>query len=331
VRVRVEQLVDELKALRKGRGILASSIANRVGTALRTVTGTLGTDPAADVRRKVGGSLRRWAEDLPADLRVAVLVAFALDDDGRLPYYKDRVHLVADQLGRDERTARRRIDEGIERLAEVATAGAGEIEDRAIEPGAGWHTEHLLVTLALDQPAPEAFELRRIVSDRDRLEYVDLAMTLTSPPGRNGTVHTEDLEVDVFHGGRLVAKQMETADRFGFRLKLPKVLEREETHQIGLRVRVRQDRTMSPHYVCVPRNRCVEFELRVRFNVDSPPAGIWRLNNTFQRDIDDPLPTGDPLPLDAAGEIHTRFHELTPGLAYGIRWTPAQARENGTP
>ncbi len=331
MRVRVEQLVEELKALRKGRGILASSITGRVGPALRAVTGTHADDAAADMRRKIGGNLLRWAEELPEDLRIAVLAAFALGEDVRLPYYKDRVHLVAQKLGRDERTARRRIDEGIERLAEVATAGTADVEDRPVEPGAGWHTEFLQVSLALDQPTPEAFELRRIVSDRDRLEFVDLAMTLTSPPSRNGTVRTDELEIDVFHGGRLTRMQMESAERYGFRLQLPKPLRRDESHQIGLRARVRPDRTMSPHYVCVPRNRCVEFDLRVRFNVDSPPDKVWRLNNTFSRDIDDPAPAGDLLPLDGAGEIHTRFHELTPGLAYGIRWQASQATGTGAP
>lgn len=321
MRVRAEQLVEDLKVLRKGRGILASAINTRIGTALRLVTGTLATDDAVDVRRKVGGSLRRWAEELPEDLRVAVLVAFALDENERLPYYQDRVHLVAELLARDERTSRRRIDEGIERLAEIAAASTTEITDHEIEPGIGWYTEELRVTLALDQPTPEAFEFRRIVADRDHLGYVDMAMTLTSPPERNGTVRTDDLEVDVFHGGRLTRRAMETTDRFGFRLVLPKTLKRDESHQIGMRFRVRENKPTLPHYVCVPRQRCVDFDLRVRFNVDSLPDKIWRLNNTFQRDIDDPVPTGEPLELDPAGEIHIRFHELTPGLAYGIRWT----------
>lgn len=319
MRVRVEQLVDELKGLRKGRGILASAITDRVGPALRAVTGTTGQDRSPDVRRKVGGSLLRWAEDLPHDLRLAVLVAFALAEDGQLPYYKDRVKLVATRLNRDERTARRRIDEGIQRLAEIASVATPDTVVRDVEPTAGWHTEELRTSLALDQPTPEVFETRRIVAERDDLEHIDLAFTLTADPS-NGTMRTDDLEIDIFHGGRLARVVMESGDRFGFRLVLPQPLRRDESHQIGLRFRMRADRPMAPHYVCVPRQRCVEFDLRVRFDLAHRPSQVWRLAHAFQRDIEDPVAANETLQLDGAGEIHTRFHELTPGLAYGIRW-----------
>jgi hypothetical protein len=119
----------------------------------------------------------------------------------------------------------------------------------------------------------------------------------------------------------VAAFDLETGDRYGYRLKLPHPLDRDESHQIGLRFRVRRDRVMQPHYVCVPRNRCVDFDLRIRFDLDRLPNQVWRLNNTFQRDVDDPAAAvGDAVHLDGAGEIHTRFHELTPGLAYGFRW-----------
>jgi hypothetical protein len=231
------------------------------------------------------------------------------------------VHTVAERLNRDERTARRRIDEGIARLAEVAATSTADHAPPPPERTIDWHTEELRTSVALDQPTPEVFETRRIVADRDELDHVDLAFTLTVPPGRNGSVRTDDLEIDIFHGGRLAGFALETGDRFGYRLKLPKPLSRDETHQIGLRFRVRPDRPTAPHYVCVPRNRCVDFDLRVRFDVDNLPTRVWRLNNTFQRDIDDPAASaGEVVQLDGAGEIHTRFHELTPGLAYGIRW-----------
>ncbi|GAB3872966.1 hypothetical protein GCM10029964_012310 [Kibdelosporangium lantanae] len=321
VRVRGDDLVKDLKKLRKGRGILTSSIISHVGPALGEAVGVHDGDAASDVRRKVGGSIQRWAEDLPADLRLAVLVAYALADGSGSPYYQERVRTVAQRLNRDERTARRRIDEGIARLAEVAVTGTADHPPRPPETTVDWHTEELRTSVALDQPTPEVFETRRIVADRDELEYVDLAMTLTVPPGRNGAIRTDDLEIDIFHGGRLASFALETGDRYGFRLKLPKPLDRDETHQIGLRFRVRPDRLMAPHYVCVPRNRCVDFDLRVRFDADRLPAKVWRLNNTFQRDIDDPAAAvGEAVQLDGAGEIHTRFHELTPGLAYGIRW-----------
>jgi hypothetical protein len=306
----VDQLVSELKALRKGRGILASPIAFRVGPKLREATGTLAVEQALDVRRKVAACLRQWAGDLPEDLELAAVAAFALDQADRLPYYKDRVRLVAERLGRDERTARRRIDEAIERLAEMAASALSMDRFPAGEHNGDWHTEELRVAVALDQPAPEAFEFRRIIADQDRIAHVDLTLTaLTS---------TEALDVDVFHGGRLTAR----ADRHSLRLTLPKPLRRHESHQIGLRLRVPGDWAMAPHYVWVPKHRCVEFDLRVRFDIDSPPKRVWRLVNAYQQDVEDVVPRGQKIQLDPAGEIHTSFRDLTPGLAYGIRWHP---------
>ncbi|MBP2320282.1 hypothetical protein JOF56_000667 [Kibdelosporangium banguiense] len=315
---RDDQLVHDLKTLRKGRGILASAIGSRVGPALRRASGTNGLEHAADLRRKLSDRLWRWSTELPEDLRLAVLAAFALDQPDQLPLYKDRVRLVAERLNRDERTARRRIDEGIERLAEVAIANS--VPAGFTEPATSWHTEELRVTLALDQPTPEAFEFRRIVADHDRIEHVDLALALTA----NGLARGEDLEIDVFHGGRVAGRATEPADRSGYRLALPKALRRHESHQIGLRFRVRRDWLLAPHYVCVPKHRCSEFDLRVRFDLDHLPSRIWRLVNAFQRDVEDPEPRGEALPLDRSGEIHTLFRELTPGLAYGIRWHPGK-------
>jgi hypothetical protein len=45
------------------------------------------------------------------------------------------------------------------------------------------------------------------------------------------------------------------------------------------------------------------------------------LRNVFQRDVDDPVPGGETLSVDAVGEIHLTFRGLTPGLAYGVRWS----------
>lgn len=317
-------LVDDLKVLRKGRGVLASALVDRVGPALRAMAGIVADDQPADVRRKLGTALRDWADELPHDLRLAVLVAFGLAEDAELPYYADRVRLLCVRLDRDVRTTRRRIDEGIMRLAEVASVALlAESESRADDVAltfTGWHTRKLSTSLALDLPAPEVFEFRRIVADQDNLEHVDLAFTLTADPS-NGTMHTDDLEISIFHGGRLARVLMESGDRYGFRLVLPHPLQHGEAHQIGLRFRVRRNRPMAPHYVCVPRHRCDEFDLRVRFDLHRPPVQVWRLEHAFQRDIEDPIAATEAIQVDSAAELYTRFRDLTPGLAYGVRWT----------
>jgi hypothetical protein len=64
-----------------------------------------------------GTCLTEHAAGLPHDLQVAVLAALAIHRDARLPFYQDRIRWVARYLKRDERTARRRVDKGIEQLA----------------------------------------------------------------------------------------------------------------------------------------------------------------------------------------------------------------------
>jgi hypothetical protein len=74
--------------------------------------------------------------------------------------------------------------------------------------------------------------------------------------------------------------------------------------------------------VCVPKHRCDLFDLRVRYDLNQLPQRVWRLTDAFQRDVTDPSFEGEHLDPDSVGEIHTTFRRLTPGLAYGIRWTP---------
>ena len=230
--VAVTELVGELKTLRKGRGIFISQIGDRIGSALRDVCQVTDDDGPAIIRQKVANKLQVLAGDLPPDLRVAVMAAFALCPDVRMPLYRDRVGWAAARLNRDPRTARRRIDDG----------------------------------------------------------------------------------------GTLLDRAMESSERFAFTLALPRPLARGETHDYALQLSFAGRQPARPYFVCVPKQPCDVFDLRVRFDRTEPPARIRRLSDAFQRDVDDPVSGGDPLSADPAGEIHLTFRGLTPGLAYGARW-----------
>ncbi|WP_344430870.1 hypothetical protein [Amycolatopsis minnesotensis] len=250
---------------------------------------------------------------LPDDLRTAVLAAFGLHDQARNQFYRERVRWVAVELDRDDRTIRRRIDQGIEQVAELAVAAERSAEPA--HPSRRWHTEYLRVTLALDQPVPEAFEFRRVVADADDIAELDLALTLTTPDARRSVAET-DLQVDVFHGGSLSERVMESSDRVGLALRLPSPLRRGERHEIALRFRAA---LRYPHYVCVPRHPVEHFELHVRFARPSP-ADIVLLDKVFQDDARNPAARGPALSPDESGEVHVDFRQLAPGFAYGVRW-----------
>jgi hypothetical protein len=287
-------LVTELKALRKGRGLLASRIGERIGAGLRMVCDVREDDGPAVIRQKVSRRLELLAGDLPADLRMAVLAAFAIAPDVRLPFYQDRVSWTASRLNRDPRTARRRIDAGIDHLAQLATLRPVAPPRPAASPGAetAWHTAELRVIVALDRVRPEVVELHRIVSGRPGLTAVDVPVPAAA---------------DVLYGARRVRRGA---------VELPGELGRGAEHEFALQYRL-PDAAVA-HVVRAPDHPCDLFDLRVRFA--GPPRRIWPLHGALDRDIAGPEHTGKPVTPDAAGELHLVFRDLTAGLAYGARW-----------
>jgi hypothetical protein len=318
--VAVADLVKELRALRKGRGLYVTQLAERLGPALRTVCGLDDAAGPSESRSRVAEHLQRLAERLPEDLRIAVLAAYGIEPEARLPFYQDRVDWAADRLGRDRRTVRRRIDEGIKQMAELATAPDDATEPLQQVSPVDWHTKSMRAVLVLDRGSPVAFLERCIVAHRDDLERLDLAVTVTSPPCRSNALAAEDLLVDVTFGGALSWMGMESSDRFGLHLDLPHPLRRDESYTFALQMRIPEGKVMQPHYVCVPTHRCDLFELRIRFDAANLPRRVWRLDGVYQRDIDDPEVRAEAVALDRFGETSLVFRQLKTDRAYGARW-----------
>lgn len=308
-------IAAELRLLRKGRGVYAHDLAERVGPALREVCGISGDDPV-EIRTKLVERLARLGDGLPDDLRIAVAGALALDPEARHHFLKDRVRWVATQIARDDRTARRRVDEGIARIAEVA-AGPGN----AVPPprsGESWYIDRFDALLRMDRPEPEAFERRRIVAEEDGLHEIVVAMSLPREGGDES--RSRDLLVEILYGGVRLRRERASASEFRFVMELPVPLRSGEHHEYGLRFRIPPSQPMRPHYVFVPSRRCDTFDLRVRFDQDHPPNLVWRVSDAFHRAIDDAEPTDDLLNVDAAGEVRVRFHGLSTALGYGVQW-----------
>jgi hypothetical protein len=317
--VSVTELVAELKTLRKGRGIQAPHILDRIGPAIRAICGISENDDAASVRQKVAARLRDLSARLPPDLQIGVTAAFGLDETLHTPFYKDRLRWAEGELERNTRTVRRRIDDAIVQLAELAVHRLGSNgQANHPQPNSRWYNAEIRQALVLDQTAAHALEQRRIVADEDGLVELDLALTVPAPDAA-APAGALDVAIDVIYGGRLLARRMESTDRIGYRLMLPRPLRLGDEHEFALRALPGQE--LAPHFVCLPRHRCDRCEVRVRFAPDRPPTRLERLNGVFQRDIVDPNSTAEPVGLDPCGEIRELFTNLTPGLAYGVRWT----------
>lgn len=324
-----QAVIAELKTLRKGRGCYANDIGERIGQTMRELCGVLPDDNAAETRRKVVNRLAELAKMLPTDLAVAVRAGLALTEDFRQQFYNARIDEAARMIDRDARTVRRRVDDGLVQLADLAAESVAESTSERPRPGSTkWHTDRLSVYVTLDGPVPEVLEFREIVSDFDGLTELDLAVSLTS----DGT--GDHLRTDVLSGGRLTRQEMQTSDRYGLFLTLPRPLNRGDRHEILLRFRAR----LEPFYVCVLRHHCRRFDLHVHFCADDPPREVWLLDGTFQNDATHGGAGDVAVPVDEVGEVHVDFTNLQPAFAYGLKWdtgagitsadSPARATES---
>lgn len=311
------ELVSELKVLRKGRGLQTVRLADQVGPALRELCGVARNDDSATIREKVARRLRILADSLPEDLREVVTVALALQPDSQQQFLQDRVQQLAQRQQRDVRTIRRRMDEGFERLAELAARSRG---DKARGSGLGWYVERMEAIVRMDKPTPECFERRTIVADYDGLDQIQAMVTLARQDKDSGG--RRELDVDVYFGATLLGRHQRSG-KFVFDLGLPKALTLGEEHEFGLLLRVPDEQLMRPHYVVVPDRRYDEFELRIRFAPGHTPGLIWRVSDAFHRELDDARPTDDVLVVDGAGELNLAFKNLRPGHAYGAQWLPS--------
>jgi hypothetical protein len=298
------ELVSDLKALRKGRGLYVNNVDERVGRGLRALCGVTEDDGPGIIRHRVARQLEHLAGGLPDDLRIAVMAAFGMIPDARRPLYQDRVCWIAERIGRDPRTARRRIDDGIHQLAQLACTPRrmrGPAGPRVGEPVTGWHTSALRMSLTLDRFAPEVLEHHRIVSARPDLTEVEV-------------VSHHDARcapVGVVYGGTLVDRGTES--RPSYALTLPTPMDVGESHDFALRSRMTTRHAIPRELVYQPRRRCDFFELRVRFDPNFPPRLITRVGDP----LDGP---SEPAQIDRAGEIRLVFRDLRRGTTYGARW-----------
>jgi hypothetical protein len=311
-------LLDELKGLRRGRAVYSPDISQRVGDRLREVCGIDPSDPPGVVREKLTAKLGDLAGALPDELRVATAAALAIHPKARHLLLQDRLRWLADQLCRDGRTARRRVDEGFARLAEVAAVVSRPVRTLPDGSGPGWYTSRLEAVFRLDLGRPLAHERRTVVAEWDGVTEIGLGVTL---PREHGDFGVSELMVEVDFGGTLVRRHRASDSRLECIVALPTPLRAGRAHEYGVTIRPPLDQPTRPHYVFTPARRCDEFDLRVRFDHARPPMAVRRVENSFHRELDEPIGSGEVLRPDGAGEVRVGFSDLFVGFGYGVRWT----------
>ncbi len=275
-------------------------------------------ESVAAIREKLSRRLRILAESLPEDLRQVVTIALALHPDTQHQFLQDRVQYLAEKQKRDVRTIRRRMDEGFELLAEMATKPTGPKGGGA---ALGWYIDRMEAILRMDKASPESFERRRITSEWDHLDVIQAAITVPRHGQDQAELHK--LDAEMYFGATMVGRRQRGEHRFDFDLRLPRPLAIGEKHEYGIIQRIPDAQLMRTHYVFFPDRRCEEFDLRIRFPLDNIPRLIWRVSEVFHRDVDENRPTDELLRADDVGEITLNFQNLRPGHGYGAQWQPA--------
>ncbi|MFC6087570.1 hypothetical protein [Sphaerisporangium aureirubrum] len=309
-------MADELGRLRRGRGVMAGDLEQRVGPSLRALSGIHSSDNLHDIRGKLVKFLSTVADDLPVDLGLSLAAGLALHEDVRHRFFEERMEWLAARIARDVRTARRRVDEAIR--AVEASADARPPCDDGYAP-TGWHLARLRTVLRLDCSRPAAVEERTVVADRDGLDEILVSTSVPRPRATPLDSH-HGLELDIVYGGVLVREERPTETYFRYFVKLPHPLRSGEAHDVGLSVTIPADQPMKQRYTFRPLRRCDEFDLRIRFSRERLPRDIWRISGLPHSMAEDFAAPDFLVRPDNAAEIRLHFQDLRIGMAYGARW-----------
>jgi hypothetical protein len=316
----VGRIAAELRALRKGRGMQAGDLEQRLGPLLTELA--IGRIADQVLRRhKLTSEITTCSTQLATDMRAAIFASLALSTETRqMAYFKDRVSWLAGHLRYEYRTALRRIDDAEQLLAEEIARELTRRRGRTATTPDSWRLDELRTLVRLDTPTPEAHEHRRIVATRPDLTEVVAWMDVPPGPGQPSGAPPGTLSVEVLYGGRLERKEQPSSSRFQFVVQLPTPLQPGDEHEYGLLLRMPE--SMRPHVIFSPECACNVYDLRVRFRPDDRPTWIRRVDGETVRMLDTAEPADD-LALDDAGEIHLRFHNPTMYLCYGLQWGTA--------
>ncbi|MFI0899191.1 hypothetical protein [Streptomyces sp. NPDC020983] len=311
----IGRIAEDLRVLRKGRGLRAADLDRRVSPRLWELVDarTRGADPR---RQALAAELGRCAGHLQPDLRTAALAALGLTaDTADMIYFKDRVAWLAQHLERDFRTALRRMDTAGQLLAEQVADELDRRSARVRDSSGGWYLGELHALLRLDKAAPETHQTRRIVATRDGLSEVAAWLDAPARPGAEPPAPS----VEVAFGGTLVRSEAPGPGRFRYTVRLPWPLRSGQSHEFGLLLRMPAE-AMRPHYLFVPEMRCDLFTLRVRFAPDSAPSWVRCVHGETVREFDAGRPSGELLEPDPSGEVRLEFAAPAMHLGYGAQW-----------
>ena len=175
----VPALARELRALCRGRGVLATDLRDRLGPpASPLLAGGRRPGRHRSARRTERTARHRARGPPPGPPHLGPGVALGLHPDADSPFLGDRLQWLVRRLEREERTVRRRLDEAMTLLAETLVADDGGSEMITEAPSDRWYLRSVSTLVSLDGAEPEVFEQRKIVSTTRALTALTVAMSV---------------------------------------------------------------------------------------------------------------------------------------------------------
>lgn len=327
--IRPDVLLQELRQLRKGRGVHHPSVSKHFGQELRTICGI--ADPAAPpsvLRAGLDHSINDLLSDEPEAMAV-MKAAVGLKPEGRLGDFNTlgkRVDWAASaKLFVGPRTAHDRVDQAFSLFVQSAVATAARLSGADADPG--FVLDDYCVRLLFCGDRPKFVERRKIRSARDGLSIVRLRRGVRSTP--DGSTRARPFEIRVGRGGERLLGVEPGPSYLAYSVKLDKRLALGEAHELVVELVPSADQPMSPHYVVQPITSFRSFTIRARFDLRELPGRVWRVNGAPQAEIDIPRPDDELLVPDADGNVETTFLGISDGRSYGIAWAWASVVGEG--
>src|ERR1039457_3535495 len=198
-----------------------------------------------------------------------------------------------------------------------ASGGRGIEWQRAMGPD-GWFIESFTALVRLDVDPVEVIERRKVVAIEDGLGELVTSVSVPRRPGDVDRAH--GLESELLYGGVIRMRQETYDSYFQHVIELPRPLALGDRHEYSIRLRVPPGQLMAPHFLHMPFRRSDHFDLRVRFDPRHLPKAVWILSEAPPAVIYQTEPVAATLVPDRCGEVSVSFHEMRPGLGYGVRW-----------
>jgi hypothetical protein len=304
-----------------------------MGPTLRRLCGVDPTTRHSDARRALLTMLDDASKALPPELQLATSVMFAIDEDHRHRFLRQRYESLAQRWNCDFRTVQRRCDEAVDLLSEQIDRRADvphrRGESAKVFEADAWYLHHVRVVLLLNRKRPQAFEERTLVSTMDGLSKLGVAVGLPRHPDEERSQLA--VETEVLYGAELESTQSLSETMFVQYLRLPRPLTHGERHTYARRIGIPDGQLMAPRYVHIPVHRCDQFDLRVKFPPAALPPAVWLLDRVPEMVFTNGRPGPRRIQPDPLGEVHARFTDLQLGFGYGVAWLPGKEDNGGPP